>query len=359
MLSPRGSLMTTFALLNVFFLITMWKGLKYKISTVPYPRENATFVTLCRNSDLSSLMGTIRGIEDRFNHNYHYDWVFLNNEPFDDEFKRITSALISGTARYGEIPEEHWSVPEWIDEEKAAEGRKILEDEDVIYGDSVPYRHMCRFESGFFFHHPIMQEYKYYWRVEPDTNIFCDISYDVFKFMREEKKRYGFVISLYEYELTIRSLWSSTLHFLQVFPQYVNPNNLAEFISEDGIYYNMCHFWSNFEIADADFWREEAYSNYFQFLDRMGGFFYERWGDAPVHSLAASLFLDKHEIHFFEDIGYYHPPYSHIPENFVDRSIKCSAKPDDLFDWDGYSCLRQYYYAQGLQLPPSMDPVLY
>jgi hypothetical protein len=34
-----------------------------------------------------------------------------------------------------------------------------------------------------------------------------------------------------------------------------------------------------------------------------GGFFYERWGDAPVHSLAAALFLKPEEIHFFQDIG--------------------------------------------------------
>lgn len=33
--------------------------------------------------------------------------------------------------------------------------------------------------------------------------------------------------------------------------------------------------WSNFEIADLDFWRGEAYSAYFDYLDRRGGFYYE------------------------------------------------------------------------------------
>lgn len=33
--------------------------------------------------------------------------------------------------------------------------------------------------------------------------------------------------------------------------------------------------WSNFEIADMDFWRGEAYSQFFDFLDRKGGFYYE------------------------------------------------------------------------------------
>jgi Glycolipid 2-alpha-mannosyltransferase len=33
--------------------------------------------------------------------------------------------------------------------------------------------------------------------------------------------------------------------------------------------------WSNFEIADMDFWRGEAYSKFFEHLEMKGGFYYE------------------------------------------------------------------------------------
>lgn len=33
--------------------------------------------------------------------------------------------------------------------------------------------------------------------------------------------------------------------------------------------------WSNFEIGDLEFWRGEAYSKFFDFLDEKGGFYYE------------------------------------------------------------------------------------
>lgn len=46
----------------------------------------------------------------------------------------------------------------------------------VIYGHSVPYRNMCRFNSGFFFHHPLLANFDYYWRVEPHVKFFCDLS---------------------------------------------------------------------------------------------------------------------------------------------------------------------------------------
>lgn len=85
--------------------------------------------------------------------------------------------------------------------------------------------------------------------------------------------------------------------------------------------------------------RSKAYVDFFESLDRDGGFFYERWGDAPVHSIAAGLLLKKEEIHFFNDIAYYHVPFTHCPTGEKTRlDLKCHCNPKDNFDWKGYSC---------------------
>jgi hypothetical protein len=39
-----------------------------------------------RNSELHAARSTIREVEDRFNKRFGYPWVFLNDEPFTDEF---------------------------------------------------------------------------------------------------------------------------------------------------------------------------------------------------------------------------------------------------------------------------------
>lgn len=44
----------------------------------------------------------------------------------------------------------------------------------------------------------------------------------------------------------------------------------------DGETYNMCHFWSNFEIARLDWFRSKEYEDFFQMMDRSGGFWMER-----------------------------------------------------------------------------------
>lgn len=47
---------------------------------------------------------------------------------------------------------------------------------------------MCRFQSGFFFRHPLTMDLEYYWRVEPGIKLFCDIDYDPFLFMQMNNK---------------------------------------------------------------------------------------------------------------------------------------------------------------------------
>lgn len=320
-------------------------------------KVKATFVSLARNSDLNSLLDSIRQVEDRFNNKFHYDWVFLNDEPFDDEFKRVTSAIVSGTTKYGLIPKEHWSYPDWIDQEKAALAREQMVQKKVIYGGSVPYRHMCRYESGFFWRHELLNDYEYYWRVEPDIKIYCDIDYDVFKWMKENNKKYSFTISLPEYVETIPTLWDVTKEFIKDNQQYVAENNLLDWVSDDGgETYNRCHFWSNFEIASLDVWRSEAYRKYFDHLDKAGGFFYERWGDAPVHSIAVALFLPRDQVHFFGDVGYFHNPFHNCPIDEETRLKKrCVCKPQDDFTWKGYSCTTKYHTVQGLKRPKGWE----
>lgn len=75
----------------------------------------------------------------------------------------------------------------------------------------------------------------------------------------------------------------------------------------------MCHFWTNFEIASLSFFRSEAYQAYFDYIDSTGMFYYDRVGDAPFHTIAAAWLLGKDQVHQFENIGYFHAPFTACP----------------------------------------------
>ncbi|KAJ1913771.1 alpha-1,2-mannosyltransferase ktr1 [Mycoemilia scoparia] len=298
-------------------------------------RVNGAFVILARNSDLDSLRPTILELEARFNHRYHYPYVFLNEKPFDTAFKRgIEEVAPDSEIEYGLIPNEHWSYPPWIDQEKARQQRQIMKQKKVIYGDSEPYRHMCRFNSGFFYRHPLLAKYKWYWRVEPSVKFPCEIDYDPFRFMQENRKLYGFTVSIKEFVETIPTLWNTTVKFMEQHKDLMPKNNLLHFVEEKDSknpggksIYNRCHFWSNFEIGSLDFMRGREYNMYFDYLDKAGGFFYERWGDAPVHSLGVAMFMNKDQVHWFKDIGYFHNPLWNCPQGDDHKRLKCTCDP--------------------------------
>ncbi|GAA6034226.1 hypothetical protein JCM8097_003792 [Rhodosporidiobolus ruineniae] len=319
-------------------------------TSVEEEKVKAAFVVLVRESDLYEILPSIQQVEDRFNHRYGYPWIFLNDGTFSDNFKRRTSEVASGETKYGLVPEEHWpkGFPAGLNETLAREKIDEMGKKPIPYGNSVPYRKMCRYQSGFFWRHPLLDDLEYYWRVEPSVKFYCDIPYDPFRLMKDQGKKYGFTVSLYEYRDTITTLWDTTKDFIKEHPEHLAEPNMMDWISNDGgESYNLCHFWSNFEIASLDLWRSEAYRAYFDYLDQSGGFFYERWGDAPVHSIAAALFLKPEEFHFFTDIGYFHNPFHHCPKPGFGERCACNPEHPDNFEFHGYSCTPRFKEVTG------------
>ncbi|KAF5346642.1 hypothetical protein D9758_013190 [Tetrapyrgos nigripes] len=324
-------------------------------------RANATFVILARNSDVEGTVRSVREIEDRFNRYYRYPYVLLNDKEWEPSVVEDVRWRDAGSLSFvfGVVPSSDWVQPDWIDEDKAKESRDKMVEENVIYGGSVSYRNMCRFNSGFFFRHPLLLPYRWYWRIEPDVHFHCDLTFDPFVWMEDHEKAYAFTITMYEFERTIPTLWETTKgfwksvwksfggkggDFMKQHPEYIAEDNSMGYLSDNGgDTYNLCHFWSNFEIADMNFWRSKPYMDYFEYLDSKGGFYYERWGDAPVHSLAASLFLPKSKIQFFDEIGYEHNPYTHCPQKEETwRKGRCTCDRGRSFDYDGYSCMSKW-----------------
>ena len=44
-------------------------------------------ICTARNSDINGIMFSMKQMEDRFNKKFNYDYVFLNEQPFEQRFK--------------------------------------------------------------------------------------------------------------------------------------------------------------------------------------------------------------------------------------------------------------------------------
>ncbi|KAH7132642.1 alpha-1,2-mannosyltransferase Kre5 [Dendryphion nanum] len=337
------------------------------------PRANAAFVVLARNKELEGVIQSIKSIERHFNRWYHYPYVFLNDGEFNSTFKETVLNYTSSPVEWGVIGPELWNFPEWADDAVVKEGIAKQGDAAIMYGGMESYHHMCRFYSGGFYKHELLQKYEWYWRLEPEIKYFCDITYDPFIHMIRNKKTYGFTIAVKELKetvpnifryasaykrmnnLTSKGMWEMFLEKPEDEDEDKKPADLAKGKSKaqkspksnqkplpeeilnsepgrgalpeidpeamEGEKYNMCHFWSNFEIARLDWLRSKEYNDFFEMMDRSGGFWMERWGDAPIHSLAAGALLSVDDIHYFRDFGYRHTTIQHCPANKPARQL--------------------------------------
>ena len=295
-------------------------------------RANAAFVVLARNKELDGVIESIKSVERHFNRWFHYPYVFLNDGDFNSTFKETVLNYTSSNVEFGKIGSEHWGFPDWVDVNVAKEGIAKQGDQAIMYGGMESYHHMCRFYSGFFYKHELLQKYDWYWRVEPEIKYFCDITYDPFLQMANSNKTYGFTIAVKELKetvpnifryasaykrnnnLTSQGLWEMFVEPKEGYNQDGTPKkgklSPAELPKDDpkhanerhkplpeeilntepgkgslpdidpeameGEIYNMCHFWSNFEIAKLDFFRSQEYEDFFNMMDRSGGFWMER-----------------------------------------------------------------------------------
>ncbi|ORX57448.1 nucleotide-diphospho-sugar transferase [Hesseltinella vesiculosa] len=291
---------------------------------------------------MTKLRTTMHNLEDRFNRERNYPYIVFTEDEPTDEFKTLVSATANGNvifAAVGKTP--YFGYPKHISLEKAAEARVNLK--DIVFGDSENFRFKARFIGGTMFTHPAMSDLDYYWHFEAGTQYPCNINYDVFEFMQTNKYKMSYNMFMFEFKQTIPSLHQSLKKFMYERPGDVilpsDPDSLwPAFVNGDDTL-NNCHFWNNFQIGDARFFRGKEYQRYFEHIEREGGIFYERWADPIITTFGAVSLLRKQEVHYFDNICYKIPNViTFCPD---DKRIFASAscRPHESFDQNKFSCL--------------------
>jgi mannosyltransferase len=271
---------------------------------VDEPRENAALVMLARNTELAAAQHTIQSIERHFNRWFHYPVIFLNDEEWSAEFIATMNATVSGGAQFHVVPRSDWTFPSWLDQDAAKASIAQQAKDGILYAGLETYHHMCRFFSGKFYMLDVLKNYKWYWRLEPDVDFHCAITYDPFVEMAKNNKMYGYTIALNEvrntcpslfrkiadwkeeHRIGTSSLWKATVMASWLPWPFRTWLRWLPHRDRFGDMWSSCHYWSNFEIADLDFFRSKEYQDLFEYLDKDGGFYFERVGTPSSSSMS-------------------------------------------------------------------------
>ena len=157
-------------------------------------------------------------------------------------------------------------------------------------GFSMGYRHMCRMFSGDVYKIPLIQDYNYYIRLDTDSFIHTPLGYDIFEWAERNDYWYGYVAPAVQQdnEKVVEGLWD--------FINTIYPNN----IPDRWMYY------TNWEFGKVDWFLTSEYMAFYNAIDKNGGIYTKRWGDAPIKFLGINLFMPQKHISPVHGFTYQH-----------------------------------------------------
>jgi hypothetical protein len=171
----------------------------------------------------------------------------------------------------------------------------------------ISYFHMCRFFIMMLPNHPLLTLFTFYWRLDAHSYIFVPKPIqDPFEIMQKRHIQYAFMMSNIEDKRFSRGLW---LFFHKFLDHHCLKPSVALRQTQTGRFGEYSHeiFYTNFEIANVSLFRDHPLIRaWLHTVDRDGGIYRDRWGDAPVHTLALTQFIERDQIVRFRYFGYMH-----------------------------------------------------
>jgi hypothetical protein len=169
------------------------------------------------------------------------------------------------------------------------------------------YYDMCRFFTLMLPNHPLLTLFSFYWRLDSHSYIFAlkPIA-DPFEIMQKRNIQYAFTMINEEAPVFVIGLWSFFHQFLS--DSGLKPSRAFHQTQTDSSGgYSHAIIFNNFAIANVSLFRDHSLIRFWLHkVDRNGGIYRHRWGDAPIHTLALTQFLQREQIAQLRYFGYWH-----------------------------------------------------
>jgi len=264
-------------------------------------KPKAFIYYLIHRPAMRTLRQSIRSLQRNFNRRYRYPIVVFVEPELDNKPDRRSIAdmvLADGestpTSIYVQVV--RFRIPDYVNASQVP----LLAGFGALKR-TIGYRHMCRFHAGSVYDQPIVRSpgLEYGWRLDDDSLIRRPIDYDVFRVMQDGGYQYGYRRISTGWSPVDYALWDAVDRYLNATPS-LTPTFYREWPKNAARYFN------NFEVSDLRVWLSPQYYEYFNFVDRLGGIYYYKWGDAAIKTIAVTLFIPRNRTHRFTDIAYSH-----------------------------------------------------
>ncbi len=202
---------------------------------------------------------------------------------------------------------------------------KNIQFEDERYEYKIGYRHMCQlFFSEIFVR---IQNYDWYMRLDTDSFIESYINYDLFDYLSDNNKVYGYTAELAESPPVVIGMGEFFINLIR--KHNIKSIFFNKLIENDR--YNLRQIYNNFEIIKISHFNNELVQLLTKEVNKSGNIYKKRWGDSPLRTFILSLTVDNSKIHKFNDFDYFHDAY--IRKNGVEMCSYTGYKQDLFQKW--------------------------
>lgn len=73
----------------------------YSPDSTKSARTDAALISLVRNEEVDDLIPSMQDLERTWNSKFNYPWIFFNDVPFTEEFKRRTKSVTKAKVYFG------------------------------------------------------------------------------------------------------------------------------------------------------------------------------------------------------------------------------------------------------------------
>ncbi len=203
----------------------------------------------------------------------------------------------------------------------------------MVHRKSLGYRQMCNFFAFHFADHAALAGFDYVLRFDGDAVLLEDVPVDLFGAMAASNWTYAWRSLACESEQVVRGLEEAVMGHLgltslcgRLEPALTSPACASSPNASQG--WSRTMYYNNFEVVRLAWLRSVEYRRLAAALTATQGVWMERWGDAPIRTLAVQLLLPRAQVHRFEEVAYYHPR----------SEYRLSAHPDPCLECTGSVC---------------------
>ena len=147
-------------------------------------------------------------------------------------------------------------------------------------------RKVSRFWAKTLYEQPIVQGFDYLQKINQDFVSSLPVKFDTFRYMDRHNVSFAYACVTKEKSNCTEGLWEAVNDYIE---KRNVQSHFFEFWPVDQVY---C---SELEVSKTSLWRSAKYMEFIDYIDRLGGIFYNGWGDAAIKTIAVTMFVPENK----------------------------------------------------------------